>query len=83
MLFFKNLKQCFFYIKGIPSYFFQHFFEIAKRIFIIKENNLYCTLMCKNLLHSTNPTKRLSFTLFVKGCLVDRHFIDVKLSFLI
>ena len=23
-------------IKGIPSYFFQHFFEIAKRTFIIK-----------------------------------------------
>ena len=35
--------------------------------------------MVKNLLHSTNPTKRLSFTL--KGCLVDRHFIDVQLWF--
>ena len=32
-------------IKGIPSYFFQHFFEIAKSTFKVKEKNLYCTLM--------------------------------------
>ena len=32
-------------LKGIPSYYiFQHFFEIAKRTFITKENNLYSTL---------------------------------------
>ena len=44
-------------VKGIPSYFFQHFFEIAKRTFSVK-----------TVLHSTNPTKRLSFTLKGKSC---------------
>ena len=51
-------------LKGFLHIFFNIFLRLPKEHFIVKEKNLYCTLMCKkNLLHSTNPTKRLSFTL--------------------
>ena len=50
-------KKCF-------PYFFQHFFEIAKRTFIIKGKNLYCIPCVKNnpqiqqnLQHSSRPFK--------------------------
>ena len=47
--------------KGIPSYFFQNFFEIAKRTFIIKENNLYCTIMCKKFVTFHKSNKKIKF----------------------
>ena len=48
-------------LKGIPSYFFQHFFEIAKRTFIIKEKKLYCTLMCKKCVTFHKSNKKIKF----------------------
>ena len=49
------------FIKGIPSYYFQHFFEIAKRTFKVKEKNLYCTLMCKKCVTFYKPNKKIKF----------------------
>ena len=49
------------YLKGIPSYFFQHFFEIAKRTFKVKEKNLYRTLMCKNCVTFHKSNKKIKF----------------------
>ena len=48
-------------IKGIPSYFFQHFFEIAKRTFIIKGKHLYCALMCKKFVTFHKSNKKIKF----------------------
>ena len=64
-------------VKGIPSYFFQHFFEIAKRTFIIKEKNLYCTLMCKKCVTFHKSNKKIKFYSYR----IDRHFLDYQLSF--
>ena len=47
--------------KGIPSYFFQHFFEIAKSKFKVKEKNLYCTLMCKKCVTFHKSNKKIKF----------------------
>ena len=48
-------------LKGIPSYFFQHFFEIAKRKFKVKEKNMYCTLMCKKCVTFHKSNKKIKF----------------------
>ena len=48
-------------IKGIPSYFFQLFFEIAKRTFKVKEKNLYSTLMCKKCVTFHKFNKKIEF----------------------
>ena len=48
-------------LKGIPSYFFQHFFEIAKRTFIIKGKHLYCALMCKKFVTFHKSNKKIKF----------------------
>ena len=47
--------------KGIPSYFFQHFFEIAKSTFKVKEKKLYCTLMCKKCVTFHKSNKKIKF----------------------
>ena len=72
-----NKFYCLF--KGIPSYFFQHFFEIAKRTFIIKGKKLYCTLMCKKFVTFHKSNKKIKF--YKKDSLVDRYAILLIFSF--
>ena len=48
-------------LKGIPSYLFQNFFEIAKSTFKVKEKKLYCTLMCKKCVTFHKSNKKIKF----------------------